>query len=715
MQKEAPMPFAAQPDHANIVNPDNGEGDIAVLLSRLWVRAVEQRFLIFGLFALAILAAIAITMLQTPLYKSTAQIEISRIDNASAANAVQGEDLPGVETRDVQYYNTQYSLLGSRAAALDVVDALDLGQNQDFLDAFDISSAQIAEQQAAAILLSNVEIEPVMGSNLVDITFSSPDAGLSAAIANTWAEEFLRANFQKRFGDTILARQQLEDLLQETRAKLEESETQLNNYANSNEIIVTESIDSAGDSTRRTLLSSQLASISDALAQATIRRISAESSMRSGVPADGDAISGNSAALANAEAALAELRTTFGPQHPLAQAKQAQIQSLRSSIQAETQDALGRSRQARAAAYQSALREERELRNQYEQIKARYLGQQDRGVEYGILERQVSTNREIYDSLLQRYNQLGTVASGTNNMNISEPARAAGSPYFPSLLFNLGIALGVAALLSATVIYLLDQLDHTIRNPEEVKRRFGLRLLGVIPSSKEGIAEALEDRHSVLSEAYASTRTSLQFLTRGTEMKVFMMTSTRPGEGKTSSAFALAKSFVDVGERVALVDMDLRRRGLSKLVGGDRKHANGVASFLSNSKDRAVLRHHELGFDFLPTAATDISPVVLLNGAKLGSLIQQLKSEYDRVIIDGPPVIGLADALELGAEVDGVVFLLQANAGNSRAIERALDRMRDTGANLVGGVLTQVDQRNDVYGYGYEYAYSYRSEDEAVA
>ena len=694
----------------NVSASPHDDGQMAVDIARLWRRAIEKRFLIVGVLISAILAAIAITALQTPLYRSTAQIEISRADIA-AVSVVEGDSLPGVEARDLQYYNTQYELLNSRASALNVVEALDLGQNPAFLDAYKIDSNQISDDLAVGILLANVQIQPVAGSNLVDIEYSSPDARLSADIANSWAAEFLQANFLNRFGDTILARRQLENQLQEMRVKLENSEARLNSYANSNEIIVTESSDSNGDTTRGTLLSSQLASISDALAQATIRRISAESAMRTGLPVQGSEFPASSPELAQAEAQLAQLRTTHGPQHPLVEAKRAEIESLRAATREAIGSVTSNSKRAREAAYRSALREEQELRRGYEEVKARYLGQQNSGVEYGILEREVRTNREIYDGLLQRYKQLGTVTSGTNNMSVAETARPAGSAYFPSLLWNLLIAIGLATLISIAIVYILDLLDQTIRDPEDVKRRFGLRLFGIIPLSDQPVETSLEERHSILSEAYASTRTSLQFLAREQGLKSIMFTSTHPGEGKTSSTFAIAKSFVDVGERVALIDMDLRRRGLSKLIADRSTARNGVAAYLGNSDDRVALQTHSLGFDYLATAATDISPVILLNGPKLGNLIKQLEQEYDRVIIDGPPVIGLADALEIGSHVDGIVYILQANAGSYRAIGRALNRLRESDANILGGILTQVDSRNESYGYGYEYIYSYRDEE----
>lgn len=682
------------------------DGQFAIELSKYWRRAVENRFIIAGIFIVTILAAVATTLLQTQLFRSTAQIEISRVDNTATAS-IDGEPVTRMEARDIQYYNTQYELLASRQTALEVVEALNLDQDDRFLNAFGFSSAEIPSDIAASVIRENVTIEPVERSNLVDIIVSSPDSGLSAQIANAWADQFLKLNFEKRFGDTILARSQLEDQLQEMRTRLEESEARLNDYANANEIIVTSTGGEVGDATRSTLLAEQLSTVSAALANATVARVSAESAMRSGVtnePAGGSAADGR---LGEARAQLAELRTTFGPQHPRVQAMQAQIDELERA----SRNARGQSREGIQAAYRSALRNEQELQRRFEAIKNSYLAQQGNGVEYGILEREVRTNREIYDGLLQRYKELGTVGSGTNNMTVVERARPAGSPYHPSLIINLAIALALASLIAIAALYILNLLDQTVRDPEEIRRQFGLQLFGVIPRSDEDLADALHDRHSVISEAYASTRTSLQFFARERDLKTIMLTSSHPAEGKTTSAVALAKSFADVGSKVALVDLDLRRRGLTQLLGKEHGRS-GSAAFLQNDDERVTLqRNEELGFDFLPANASEVSPVVLLSGLKLKMLINQLREEYDHIIVDGPPVIGLADALELGSHIDATVFAIKANSGSKQAIQRSLSRLRDADANLIGGILTQVDSRNEGYGYSYQYAYDYREQD----
>lgn len=675
------------------------ERHISVEIGRLWRRAIEYRFVVLGLFLLAILAAIAVFLLQTPLYRSTAQIEISRVDTGGGAALESG--VVQIERRDPQYYFTQYELLESRSVAMSVVDAENLGQNPLFLEAYDIDSADIDPSAAARILLADVNVNPIQESNLVDISYSSPDAQLSALVANAWANEFLRLNFEKRFGDNILAREQLEEQLQETRARLEESEAALNNFANANGIIVLSNTTDEGDTTRSSLLANELSSLSIALGEATVDRIQAQSNANSGAPALEAA--GPQASVAQAEAELANLRVTLGPLHPRVQAAEARLSTLQAAATSTVRD----SGQARSAAFRSALQQERELQQRFNQVRSQYLAQQGDGVQYGILEREVQTNRELYDGLLQRFKALGTVGDEINNMSVVETAMPADGFYRPNLLLNILIALVGAALASVIVLYVMDMIDQTIRDPEDVGREFGLPLLGVIPKSElDNFEDELDDRHSTLSEAYASTRSSLQFAGKDLNVRSVMLTSTQPGEGKTTSALALAKSFADVGERVVLLDMDLRRRGLSKLIG--KNASGGVTGFLSGSDDKLMPdRHDEYDFDFISARATDISPVTLLSGGKTQAMIAMLEKRYDRVIIDGAPVIGLADAPQVSTHVDGVVFLMQANTGNIRAMRRALSRLQDAGANILGAVLSQVDQRNNIYGYNYDYIYKY--------
>jgi len=251
-------------------------------------------------------------------------------------------------------------------------------------------------------------------------------------------------------------------------------------------------------------------------------------------------------------------------------------------------------------------------------------------------------------------------------------------------------------------------LDQTVRDPDYVTRRFGLPLLGLIPQSAESsLDEDLTDKHSSLSEAYSSARVALQILSEREDLKSIMLTSTRPAEGKSISSIAIAKSFAEVGDRVALLDLDLRKRGASRFL--TMQHGDvGIERYLAGSADSPTMRRmEEFGFDFLGSRSSATNPVTLLASPKLPALLRDLTQNYDRVIIDGPPVLGLADAIEISRMMDGVLYVIEANSGPARSIRLALSRLRGASANLIGGMMTKLDERNAAYGYGYGYGYGY--------
>ena len=289
-------------------------------------------------------------------------------------------------------------------------------------------------------------IEPIELSNLSTSPSAAPTRSSPPGSPTPGAREFLEANYEKRFGDTLIARSQLENQLEEQRERLEQSEANLIDYARANEIVVLNEPTSEGEGGgggSQTLVSAELAALNTALAQATTNRIAAQSAVRSGAGSEQlGATSGARSQLAQARAQLASLRTTFGEQYPQIVALKAQIASLEGALGQETRNTSA----AQDAALQRASLEEAQLRQRFEAAKDAYLGEQGEGVQYGILSREVDTNRELYDALLQRYKELGVARAGSNNMMLIEPAEVPGSPYEPSLVLNLIIALGLATL-----------------------------------------------------------------------------------------------------------------------------------------------------------------------------------------------------------------------------------------------------------------------------
>jgi len=670
---------------------------------RLWQRARELRYWLFGIVAVAVSLAIFLTLLQTPMFRATAMIEISRVDSASAN--IEEIALEG-EARDQQYYQTQYVLLKSRALAERVVESQNLPQDRAALTALGYSEdASPSARSISNKLLKSIRIEPLERSNLVSVSMTSSSAEVSARLANAWAEQFLDANYQKRFGDTLDARRQLANQLAELRENLELSEAELSEYAKANGIVVLQQSSNSEDgaSSKQTLVESQLATLNNALAEATARRIAAESAARAG----GDSSAGGQSAIrsriAEVQATLARLRTTLGPENSQVQASEAELRSLQ---QAQAQES-GLSGSDLRARLNAAQREEAELQSRFDAARERYIAQQDRGVQYGILEREVSTNRELYNALLQRYKELGVAASGRNNMALVEPAVAPRGPYSPSLVYNVLIALLGSLVICAGLVLVRELLDNSLRDPSELRRRLGTPLLGLVPEfDADDVEDQLRDPRSTLSEAYASSRVAIDFAS-GPDDKIFMVTSTRPNEGKSLSSLALAYNFARQGNKVLLIDMDLRRKGLSIRL-KQSKQSDGMAAYLAGQIETLPVMHNEeFGLDFVRAGKSTLNPADILSTSRTEIVLGELRKLYDAVIVDAPPVLGLADTPQLASSVDGIVYIVQANESTFRSVGQALSRLRATQSKILGVIVTKLDHRNESYSYGYGRGYGY--------
>jgi succinoglycan biosynthesis transport protein ExoP len=675
-----------------------------------WQVARNNRLLIAAVIAGALVLGILATLLATPEYRATTRIEISRADeNVTNVEAVEAEDL----TRDQQYFETQYALLEARSLAERVVRSAKLPGDAAFIEAHDvqISRGETPEAALSEELLDNVEIEPVVNSNLVDVSFVSPNPAIAARIANTWADSYIDSNLDRRFGATIEARQFLEQRLADLKTRLQESEQALITYAAQEDLFPIERRIGEGDSQEtvsQTLVAADLQALNTALGQATADRISAQAALRTaGSSADAlvrDELAPVRQKRAELVAERAQQLTRFGEQYPSVLALTGQIQGLDAEI-ARGERRGGRGLQAQ---FQEAQERETRLRAQVDQLRGQFVGQRQASVQYNILQREVDTNRELYNALLQRFRELGVAGVGENNISVVDTAQLPDKPFRPSLLRNLVLALLAGTALAAAIVFLREQIDQSIRDPEIVPQRLGVPLLGVIPRIKEdNIVTALSERSSELFEAYFSFYTNLTFLSERGVPRTLLMTSGRPAEGKSISAVALARILGLQGRSVVLLDADMRHSGLSKYIG--KRSRQGLSNYLSGDDDwrRMIGRFSNWGFDILGSGKRPPNAAQLLATGRYGELIRQLGEAYDNVVIDGPPVLGLADAPLIASSADAVVMVMEANAGRLRAIAGALERLETSGATLAGALVTKLDERNSSYGYGYGYGYGH--------
>lgn len=700
-------------------------------LLRQYLRiAVRWRYVIIGATIVCVLLGLIATLLMTPKYTAESTVEISReSDQVTSFQGVERE--AGVA--DQEFYQTQYGLLKSRSLSERVAAQLRLVDDPKFYETFGIDSDDPAFQQAGGryqasgrstrqrvageVLLKNLSIDPTRLSRLVAIRFTSPDQVLSARVANAWAENFIQTNLERKIQATSYGRNLLQRQLGQLKEKLDQSQRQLVGYASAQRIINLPA-QSTGDgktTSERSIVADDLAALNAALSQAIADRIQAEARYEQAGRAGASTEALRNVAINSLRQRRAELAAEyqrlmiqFEPGYPAAKAIQTQIDQLDRSIAREE----GRVSGSLLADFREAQERERALQSKVDQLKSSYLDLRRRSIQYNIFQQEVDTNRALYDGLLQRFKEIGVAGGvGVNNVSVVDPADVPQRPSSPRFLVNLVLSLLAGLGLGALLAFALEQIDEAIADPAEVERRLGLPLLGSVPKvDGRTPKEALEDRKSDLVDAYLAIQTNLSFTTEHGVPRSFAVTSTRPAEGKSTTALALATTLARAQRKVILVDGDMRSPSIHHLGGVDHDH--GLSNFLSGQDniDALTFPMTDLGFTAMSAGPIPPNAAELLTGNRLSVLIDRLLKTYDHVVIDSPPVMGLADAPLIASRVEGVIYAVESHGIRASMVKTALSRLAGANAHVFGGVLTKFEARKAHYGYGYEYGYGYGRE-----
>lgn len=703
-------------------------------LAAYWHIIVKHRFVIGGAVLAALIIGVILTLLTTPIYRATATIQIDR-------EATKVVDIEGTEpTRggDMDFYQTQYALLKSRSLAERVVQRENLANDPVFMaqekgsplaglarlfgrrpatEALTGTPAQ-RQRQATAKVMGGLTVEPVRASRLVNISYESSDREVAQRIVNAVAENFIGANLDRRFEGAGYARNFLEEKLATVKAQLEKSERDLVAYAQSQGIVnVSAGVSPTGgaaETASTSLTATDLVAMNSALSAAKGARIAAEQRWAQARGAgmalpqilSSPIIQGLRAQQATLQAEYQQKLQTYKPDFPQMVALKAQIDAIDGQIAAEAATV----RKSIEAEYQVALRQEQQLAGQVSSLKGGVMDLRGRSIQYNILQREVDTNRSLYEGLLQRYKDIGVAGGiGANNISIVDRAQTPRSPYKPNLFNNLAVSLAVGLLLGLALAFGLESLDETIKVPEDIEGKLGMPLMGAIPMLDKGVSidEAMADARSALSEAYYSVRTALQFSTNAGVPRSLLVTSARPSEGKSTTATALARNFAKLGMNVLLVDGDLRNPSLHRVLRADS--STGISNFLTGSAtlQELVQATDQPNLAFIPCGPLPPNPAELLAGAKIRAMIAEAEADFDLLIIDGPPVMGLADAPLLASAVAGTVLVIEAGQTRRGLAKAALRRLALGNARILGGILSKFNVRSAGYGYGYGYGYAY--------
>ena len=726
IRRDSGLPTAQRPGVLSVemLAGQGSENPDEIDLMAYWRILVKRRWMILGVLALFVALSLLLTLMATPMYRATAVMQIDK----ERQQFVQG----GVEAYsgwDPEFLETQYALLKSRALAERVADDLDLDaaalaqlNTPGWLDRLKgrVRPAKQATapvtvdpdpkttlSRATGVVMGGWSISPVPNTRLVKISYASPVPAFSARVANGVADGFITLGMERRFGANSYAKTYLEDQLKTTKARLEESERQLVAFAQKENLV------SSGEG--QSLAGQNLSDLNSALATAQEQRIRTQARWNQAQAASGAALPADmlsNSIIRTLQQQRAQLQGTyqqklqvFKPDYPEMQQLQGQMEDLDKQVALELRNI----RASVKAEYDAAAAQERLLQGQLNALRTQALDVDDRSIDYNIIKREVDTNRQLYDSLLQRFKEVGVAGDvRSNNISIIDRAEVPIGRSSPSLMRNLAMGLLLGMMLGVLVALVLEFLDDTLKTPEDIEQRLKLAVLGIIPRLvKQTPEQAVLDLRSAFSESYRSVRTALQFSTDQGVPKVLLVTSSSPAEGKSTTALALARNFAQMGKRVLLIEADLRNPSLHKSL--DIRAEVGLSNLLAGAHAiaDAVLDTDEPLMKIILAGPLPPNPAELLSGSKLVSLLTIATERYDQVIIDGPPVMGIADAPILANVADGTMLVVHSGKTRINTAQGAVKRLQSARAHLVGSLLTRYDAKAAGYGYNYEGYYAY--------
>ena len=695
----------------------------SINLRDLWAPVYRSRFAVIAIFVAVFSLAIVATLLIQPRYRATSTVEI-RSETQKVLGTEDKNEAAASPSDATLFLDTQLDIIRSRSTAAAVAQSLGLYNSDNFLEAMSVNadgiqSGVLNPQEARRklvnqTLLDNLKVSFSNDTRIAEIKFSSPDPRLAQRIANSYADNYIRLNLARRFDASSYSLDFLRNQIREAQQRLSESERQAIGYARRAQLIDASNAatGSAGDTGPQSLTTASLVGLNQALSEVTAKRIAAEqrwnvasSAALMTIP---EVVSNTTVQQLQQQRALLQSQyqqelATRREDYPTVRQFAARINELKQQISVFANNVKATIRQE----FEAARAQEDGLRRNIDQLKTTTLDEQGRSIQLSILRREANTNRQQLDALLRRYNELNA-QSGVqlNNLAVIDRAEVPAKSYWPSGLLNGALALVLSILLTAIYILGRENLFEMVRTPEDVSTRLRLPLLGAIPVDEDVIV-SMRDPKSNVSESLNSIRTSLSLSSVGGIPRSLAVTSTQAGEGKSTACYGLAQGLAKLGRSVVILDADLRRPNVHRLFG--LKNTVGVSSILSGSNpiDECISRDMAPHIDVIAAGPIPPDAAELLGAGRLQSLVTELASRYDHVLVDSAPVLGLADAPLVATSVESVIYVVEAARNSVRNVQNAVNRLQQSGTPLIGVILSRFDPTKAGYSYEYRYAYEY--------
>lgn len=727
----------ADPEMYRVVPFEEEYGDSGPLLN-YWRLLVRHKSTIVLVAFAGTVAAILLTLPQTPVYRAKTSLEIQDVNEnfmnmrnvTPTAHVYAPEYDLRTQTRILESRSLLERVLGNHP---DLQRRMLAGGQQGRLAmwaaALGVSNSRAGNdtETACTTLQNSLQVRAQPNTRVIDVSIDSSDPQLAADLANAFAAEFVETSLQERWQTTQHTSEWLARQMHELKVKLEKAEEELQEYARSSDLVFTGEKNNVAEDRLRQLQEE----LSKAQADRVAKQSRYELALRGHPEAlpdvmDDPTLKDYQIELTTLRRQLAELTASFTPEHPKVKKVEAQIAAVETAIDSKRSRILSRVRND----FESAHRREQLLAADYGSQVRLMSAQADKVTHYNILKREVDTTRQLYDSMFQRVKEAGLAAAlRASNIQVIDPAERPRLPYKPRLLLNAALGLFFGFWGGIALVAVRDRSDRRIQAPGDCTLYLNVPELGVIPSDEaerrkgrtlprgsdtepaNGGAQRLElstwqRRFSPVAEAFRVTLTSILFSGQNdSHPQLLVISSASAEEGKTTTTSNLAIGLAQAGQRVLAIDGDIRRPRLHNIfeIGNEA----GLSDILAGKTLVAVRETKVPNLFLLPSGSSTDSN--LLFTPVLRELVGRLRNEFDIILIDTPPLLAMPDARVLGRHADAVVLVVRAHQTSRDAARLACARLEEDGIPVLGTILTDWNSKN-VSAYGYQnYQSAYRS------
>lgn len=707
---------------------DNNETNELIDLGYYFNIIKRYSFRIIAL-SLAFTLLVAVLVLRmTPLYTSSTTLLIE----SDKTNVVSIEEVYGIDTKRKDYMATQYEILKSRQIAEKTVEGLSLYSNDIFMPVVekngpsllsrvktllpflpqaepitltDLELLERKKRRAVSLLMESTDITMMKDTQLMRISVTTESASLSALIANTIADVYIESYLQAKVDMTAKATSFLTDSIEGLKGKLDVAERNLARFYETNQVVNIDGVVGlASDELERLNIQLSEAQIELKLNEVIYSQIK-DSKAQSDVarlpevlnhPAVQDVRRDEGKALAK----VSELRNVYGPKHPKMIAANSELAAIRDTLSIQINDLIS----SITTQYESSKEKVKRLESEVNASKAAFRSLSELDNQRKALERDVDINQQLYNSFFTRLKETDELGGfETANARVLDSALPPSMPSKPNKKLFIAIAFVFSVAFGVFLAILLETLNSGIRSVEDVERKLGQRMLGLIPwlhhkkKTDLPIRSFFDGKKHQFSESVRTLRTSLSLLNLDKEQQVIMLTSSVPKEGKTTVSINLAFALGQL-DKTILIDADLRRPSVGRQF-NIPSYQPGVANLIlkSHTFDECLVQDEESKIDILTAGTIPSNPQELLSDKGFDLLIQDLKTKYKYVVIDTAPTQAVSDSMVIANSCDSVIYVVRADSTSDKVINSGISRFLQVGHRLDGVVLNQVNlKKSDV-------------------